>query len=160
MKRVLCVSTLALLAAGVVFVMGLRHKSPTVLGAIRRMNRSVFNPHQMKSAGQPGSYASIIRHRGRTTDQAYETPIQAIRTDDGFLIGLPYGSQSDWLQNVVAAGSASLVHEGETHSVDQPELIDMESAAEYFSPEEQRTHRLFGVDQALRLRRAAIEAPA
>lgn len=160
MKRVLCALVLAVAAIGIVFVVGLRRKSPPVLRAIRRMNRAVFNPRQMESAGTPGAYASIIRHSGRTSGRPYETPIQAVATDEGFLIGLPYGDQADWLKNVLAAGSATLVDEGQTHRVDQPELIPIETAADHYPPQEQRIHRMFGVDQALQLRRAGPEEAA
>ena len=153
MKRFLGTVLLAVATVGVAFVVGLRTKSRTVLRAIRRTNRAVFNPLQMESAGTPGSYASIIHHLGRTTGRPYETPIQAIATDDGFVIGLPYGSQADWLQNVLAAGSATLVHEGQTHEVDRPELVPMETVSSHWSPQEQRTHHLFRVDEALSLRR-------
>lgn len=153
MKRILAGLVLAAATIGLVFVVGLRTKSPTVLRAIRRTNRAVFNPRQMESAGTPGSYASIIRHVGRTTGRPYETPIQAVATDDGFVVGLPYGSHADWLQNVLASGSATLVHEGRTHEVDRPELVPMEVVSAHWSPQEQRTHRLFHVDQALTLRR-------
>ncbi|MFA9566435.1 MAG: nitroreductase family deazaflavin-dependent oxidoreductase [Acidimicrobiales bacterium] len=160
MKRVLCTMVLAVATTGIVFVMGLRRKSPPVLRVIRRMNHTVFNPRQMESAGTPGAYASIIRHSGRTTGRAYETPIQAVTTDEGFLIGLPYGGQADWLKNVFAAGTATLVTEGQTHAVDQPKLIPIEAAADHYSPQEQRSHRLFGVDQALLLRRVNPEEAA
>ena len=153
MKRVLGTTVLAVAAIGVVFVMGLRRKSPTVLGVIRRTNRAVFNPRQMDSAGTPGAYASIIRHVGRTTGRHYETPIQAMATEDGFVIGLPYGAQADWLKNVLAAGSATLVHEGQTHQVDRPELVAMDTVSAYWPRQEQRSHRWFGVDEALRLHR-------
>jgi deazaflavin-dependent oxidoreductase (nitroreductase family) len=159
-KRVLCTLVFVVGTIGIVFVMGLRHKSPPVLNAIRRMNRTVFNPRQMESAGTPGAYASIIQHSGRTTGRPYETPIQAVATDEGFLIGLPYGAQADWLKNVLAAGSATLVSEGRTHRVDRPELVPIDTAGDHYSAQEQRTHRMFGVDQALRLHRVDPEEAA
>ncbi len=153
MKRLLGTVALAAITIGLVFLLGLRTKSPTVLRAIRRTNRAVFNPRQMESAGTPGSYASIIRHVGRTTGRPYETPIQAVSTDGGFVVGLPYGARADWLQNVLAAGTATLVHEGRDHEIDRPELVSMEAVSAHWSLQEQRSHRLFRVDQALTLRR-------
>lgn len=148
---------LALVTMSIVFVVGMRTKSPTVLRAVRRVNRAVFNPRQMESAGTPGAYASVVRHRGRSTGTPYETPVGTVATDDGFLIALPYGSQADWLKNVLAAGSATIVDDGQTYDIDEPEVIAIEAAADHFSPEEQRTHRWFGVDQVLRVRRVERE---
>jgi deazaflavin-dependent oxidoreductase (nitroreductase family) len=140
------------LIAGV-FIFGMRTKNPTVLGGVRRVNRAFWNPRAMETAGTPGAYASIVRHVGRSSGADYETPVGAIATEDGFVIALPYGSQADWLKNVLASGSAVIVNEGETHPVDSPEVISTEEATRYFSPQDLRAHRVFGVDQALRVQR-------
>jgi deazaflavin-dependent oxidoreductase (nitroreductase family) len=143
---------LALVATGVVFVVGMRTKSPVVLDTVRRTSRAM-KPLALKSAGTPGAYASVIRHVGRTTGRAYETPVGAVAIDDGFVIALPYGPNTDWLKNVLASGSAIIVDEGSTYDVDRPELVPMAAAGRYFSPQDQRAHRMFGVDQCLRVRR-------
>jgi deazaflavin-dependent oxidoreductase (nitroreductase family) len=148
---------LALVTIFVVFLVGMRTKSPPVLKAVRKFNRAVSNPRQMESAGTPGAYASVIRHGGRTSGRPYETPVGAVATDDGFVITLPYGSHADWLKNVLASGSATIVDEGHTYRVDQPEIIPMEAAATHFPRKEQRNLRLFGVDQCLRVRRVETD---
>ena len=155
------VIALVLLAIGLVFVVGMRTKSPTVLKAVRRFNRAFTNPRQMKSAGTPGAYASVIRHVGRTTGRPYETPVGTFPTDDGFVIALPYGSDPDWLKNVLASGSATIVAEGHTYRVDRPELVPTAVAAPHLPRSEQRNLRLFAVDQCLQVRTVeADEAPA
>ena len=143
----LFLGSLAFLAA---YVLGIRTKSPQVLGTIRKVNRSVFNPLQMKSAGNPGAYASVIRHEGRKTGKTFETPVVAIPTDDGFVIALPYGPESDWVKNVLAGGSATIVHDGSTYVVEKPEVVPMTDAVDSFPAPNQRTHRWFGVDECLR----------
>lgn len=148
---------LAIAALWVGFTVAMRTKYPPVQNAIRRMNRAVVNPRAMGEAGDPGSYASVIRHRGRTSETPYETPIQAVPTEDGFVIPLPYGTSSDWLKNVLAAGSATIAHDGNTFAVEDPELIASSEADPYFTPKDQRAHRLYGVDQFLRLRRTEPE---
>jgi deazaflavin-dependent oxidoreductase (nitroreductase family) len=144
---------LAFVAIGIVFVVGMRTKSPVVLDAVRKTGRAM-KPLALKSAGTPGAYASVIRHAGRTTGRPYETPVQAVATDDGFVIALPYGSNTDWLKNVLARGSATIVDEGNTHEVNRPEIVPMAVAERHFAPQDQRSHRLFAVDQCLRVRRA------
>jgi 5,10-methenyltetrahydromethanopterin hydrogenase len=54
-------------AIAIVYVFGVGSKNRTVRDAARRFHRAVGNPLQMRSAGTPGTYASVIRHRGRTT---------------------------------------------------------------------------------------------
>ena len=143
---------LVLGAIGIVFFVGMRTGSPLVRGVVRRFNRAVGNPHQMKTAGRPGAYASVIRHVGRTTGRSYETPLVPFPTDDGFVIALPYGPDTDWLQNVMASGSATIVTEGKTYVVDRPELVPTSMAAPFMPAKEQGELRRFAVDQCLRVR--------
>ena len=138
---------------GIGFVAGMRAKSPPVLNAVRRTGRATKGL-VLKSSGTPGGIASVIQHVGRTSGRPYETPVQAVLTDDGFVIALPYGPNTDWLKNVVSSGSATIVHEGSTYQVDRPELVPMSVAATRFSAKDQRTHRLFRVEHALLVRRA------
>jgi len=154
---VIAVIVVLLVVIGSLFLIGMRTKSPLVLGAVRRFNRAFMNPRQMKTAGTAGAYASVIRHVGRTSGRPYETPVGAFATDDGFVIALPYGSDPDWLKNVLASGSAVLVHEGGTYQVDRPELIPTTAAAPYLPVKEQRNLRMFAVDQCLRVRTAEVD---
>lgn len=152
-------AALVFAAISAVFLIGMRRKSPVVLDTVRRVNREVFNPRQMESAGTPGAYASVVQHRGRTSGIHYETPVDAVATEDGFVIALPYGDRSDWLKNVLAVGSATIVDEGSTSPVDRPEVIPLESALHWFPEKAQRSLHLFGTEQCLRVR-TAEGAPA
>jgi deazaflavin-dependent oxidoreductase (nitroreductase family) len=139
-------------AFAIAFLVGMRRKSPAVLGAVRRTNRAVINPRQLASAGTPGAAASVIHHRGRRSGREYATPVGANPIDDGFLIALPYGTQADWLRNVLAAGTATIDHEGGTYPVIAPELVPIAELADRFSATDRRLFRLFAIDQCLRVR--------
>ena len=141
----------------VVFFVGMRTGSPFVRDMVRRFNRAWGNPYQMKTAGTPGAYASVIRHVGRTTGRSYGTPVVPFPTDDGFVIALPYGSGTDWLKNVMASGSATIVHEGNPYRVGRPELVPLAVAAPYMPAKEQRSLRRFAIDQCLLVRRVEAE---
>jgi deazaflavin-dependent oxidoreductase (nitroreductase family) len=146
-------------SAGLAFiVIAMRTKSPRMLGVVRQFNRGFTNKLQLRAAGKPGAYASIVKHTGRTSGRDYETPVVPIATDEGFLIVLPYGPDSDWVKNVMAAGSAVLETEGKTYTVDRPEVIPLESVGDLFPANEQRTHRWFGVAHCLRVGRVDDEA--
>ena len=145
---------IVLAAAVVLFLLGWRRKSGLVIRPIVALSKRFMNPFQMRTAGTPGAYASIIRHRGRTSGNAYETPVGVVEDGDTFLIALPYGDRTQWLKNVLAAGSAVLVHEGSTHAVVQPELIPMSTVAEHFSPSDQGLFKAMRVDACLRLQAA------
>ena len=156
--RVVIAAFASLVVAGVVFVVGMRTKSPPVLDAIRRMNRAYWNPRAMQTAGTGGAYASIIRHTGRRSGRTYETPVVAEPTDTGFVVALPYGTRPDWIRNVVASGEATIVRDGVEHHVLDPEIVPAALVEEAFAPGDRRAHRLFGVDECLQVR--AITAPA
>lgn len=143
--------------AGVVFLVGMRRKSPGVQRAVRRMNKSFWNPRSLETAGTPGAYASVIHHVGRRSGTAYETPVVPVKTDDGFVIALPYGAGADWVQNVLAAGRVTVTHEGETYEVDRPEIVPTESVDAHFGDSERAAHRFLSVDQCLRLH--GVEPP-
>lgn len=134
------------------FVVGMRAKSPLVLRAVRQFNRRFVNPRQMRTAGTPGAYAGVVRHRGRRSGRVYETPVEPFATDDGFVIALPYGTASNWVKNVLAAGSAMLVTEGRTYDVDRPEIVPLGDVLDVLPSKGRRSLRLFRVEQALRAR--------
>ena len=56
---------------------------------------------------------------------------------------------------MLASGSATIVDEGAAHEVERPEMADIDAVGHLFAPQEQRTHRLFNVDDFLVVRRAA-----
>ena len=119
--------------------------------ALRLFTRAM-RPLALRSAGKEGSGTSVVRHVGRRSGRAYQTPVIAAQHDDSFLIALPYGERTDWLKNVLARGSATIVTNGHSYDVDRPEVIAMAEATGYFRPREQRMHRQFHVDSALQVR--------
>lgn len=160
LPRTAGIAAAGLAVAAVIVLAGMRAKSPQVLSLVRRMNRAVFNPMQMRSAGTPGAYASIVRHTGRTSGRAYATPVGAVAVDGGFVIPLPYGTQSDWLRNVLAAGEARIVHEGRDHAVEQPRVVPLTEALDHFPDGDRAAFRVFNVNQCLLLRTVDATGPA
>ena len=138
---------------GGTFFLGMRSKNPIVLGAVIWVSKTWLNKFQMRTAGTPGAYAGIVRHVGRVSGQAYETPVSPVPTDDGFAIALVYGSRTSWLRNVLASGHATLVTEGETWEVDQPELVPMGTVERWFTPGDVSSFRRMRVVDALRVHR-------
>ena len=161
--QVLFIAALAIAAVaalGAVFFLGMRAKWPLVQRPVVWFSKRVVNPRQLRSAGTPGAYASVIRTIGRHSGRAYQTPVGVVTAGDDFVIALPYGTRPNWLQNVLAAGSATIVHDGQIHAADRPEIVPMADVEACFAAADQRSHRLFRVDQCLRLRRSAAGAGA
>src|SRR5579859_3759076 len=98
-----------------------------VQNAFRLFTRAM-RPLALRSAGREGSGTSVVCHVGRQSGRAYRTPVVAARHDDVFLIALPYGERTDWLKNVLAAGSAAITTDGHSYEVNRPEVIPMAEA--------------------------------
>jgi len=139
---------LGLATVGVTFVVGMRRKTPFVLNAVRRSGRAM-KPLVLRSAGQAGSPTAVVEHLGRTTGRRYDTPVVATPTDEGFVIALPYGQNTDWLKNVLSAGCATIRFEGASHDIDHPEVVEIQKVEDHFAPKERRQHRRFAVREAL-----------
>jgi deazaflavin-dependent oxidoreductase (nitroreductase family) len=144
--RLVGVLVVAFAAIGVVFLVGMRTRSPLVQDVVRRFNRGVTNPRVLRTAGTPGASASVIHHVGRTTGRSRATPVGPFAVGDSFVIALPYGPGTDWVRNVLASGSATLVHEGATIPIDQPEVVPSASVIDELPASQQRVLRVFGVD--------------
>lgn len=122
-----------------------------LLRAIRLSNKYVLNPLMGRFAGRKNSYAAAIRHTGRKSGKQYSTPVGVVRTQDGFIIPLAYGTRVDWLQNVIAAGRATVSAEGETHDVTDPKVIDAATALPMLPSRPRRTYERMGIAQYLRV---------
>ena len=149
--RVLTVKLMVVAVLGAVWFLGMRSKWPPVLDFQRKVNRRFVNPRQMRSAGSPGAYAAVIRHTGRKSGKVYETPVVPFPSGDRFVIALPYGTRPDWVQNVLAAGTAELVHEGLTCTVDSPVVRSLLPGD--VPAKDQRGLQLFGNTECLEVRR-------
>jgi deazaflavin-dependent oxidoreductase (nitroreductase family) len=157
-KQVVAVIVGTLVGTAVVLVgllvAGMRWQVGPVVDAVRRMNRSVTNPRVMRTAGTAATQTSVIEHVGRRSGRTYETPVDIVDTATGMLIALPYGARTDWLRNVLAAGSAAVVTGGQRVKVDRPAIVATADVADVIPGRTLRTLRLFGVNQCLRLEKA------
>lgn len=88
-----------------------------------RMNKYTFNPRELKKGVRP-----VLIHVGRTSGREYRTLLDAHPVEGGFLFIPIYGANSDWVRNVLAAGSARLRTGGSEVVVTNPRLIDAKAA--------------------------------
>jgi deazaflavin-dependent oxidoreductase (nitroreductase family) len=87
------------------------------------INKRLFNPRALKN----GKW-DVITHRGRSSGKVYRTPLDATEVDGTFIFIVVYGSQADWVQNILAGGSASLETGGEVIELVEPRLLSGEMA--------------------------------
>jgi deazaflavin-dependent oxidoreductase (nitroreductase family) len=65
----------------------------------------------------------IITHVGRKSGKVYRTPVNVFRAPNGFLVALTYGTQSEWVKNVLAAGGCQLETRGLRHQLTAPTIV-------------------------------------
>ena len=117
---------------------------------IRNSNKYLLNPVMLRLAGKRYWYASVISHPGRRSGKRYSTPIVADRVGDRLIIPLPYGTQVDWVRNVITAGSADVTSKGHTYHVVSPELIDSTQALPELPADRRRTFERVRIGHFLR----------
>ena len=123
----------------------------TRMWRFRHIARRYVNPVVRPVARRLPSFG-ILTYRGRKTGRTYHTPINAFRRGDTYFFFLTYGSDVQWVKNVLAAGSCSLETRGRVVELVEPELItdpELRPAplvARFFE------RRIAGVTQYLRMR--------
>ena len=86
----------------------------------------------------------LVVHRGRRSGREYQTPVNVFPADDGFIIALTYGTGTDWLKNVQAAGGCELRTRGRVLRVGSPRVYHDETR-HGIRPLEREMLRLLGV---------------
>ncbi|MFD4638019.1 nitroreductase family deazaflavin-dependent oxidoreductase [Lentzea sp. NPDC058436] len=110
------------------------------------INKRVFNPRAIKN----GRWA-VLTHVGRSSGMPYRTPMEAHRVEGGYLVVLVYGSGSDWVRNVMAAGHATLTVNGEDVDLTSPRVVGEEEAFAALGEEVKRPPKVLRVTEFLRM---------
>ena len=95
---------------------------PTRLTFLRPFTTRFFNPLSRRFAGRL-PWFGILVYRGRRSGRTYRTPINAFRRDGHYVFALTYGSEVQWVGNVLAAGGCTLRTMGRDVTLVEPELL-------------------------------------
>ncbi|WP_132993892.1 nitroreductase family deazaflavin-dependent oxidoreductase [Gordonia zhaorongruii] len=93
---------------------------------VAHANKFITNPIQGLWAGRIAPWA-IVEHIGRKSNRRYEAPVLAYVQDDRIAIVLNYGTEADWVRNVLAAGEFTLVRSGERLHVAGARIVPSDS---------------------------------
>ena len=88
---------------------------------LARFNKRVTNRVTGLFAGWAPGFA-ILTHRGRRSGREYRIPINVFRVPDGYRFALTYGSDTDWVKNVFAAGGCSIRTRGHDVTLTEPRI--------------------------------------
>jgi deazaflavin-dependent oxidoreductase (nitroreductase family) len=94
--------------------------------SIARANRRVTN-RLIGGLATRLPWFGVVVHTGRRSRRPYRTPVNVFRRGDHYIIALTYGSNSDWVCNVLAEGGSMLETRGRTLHLSRPRLFHDES---------------------------------
>jgi deazaflavin-dependent oxidoreductase (nitroreductase family) len=97
---------------------------------------------------------AIVTHVGRRSGRVYRTPVNLFRADDRYVIALTYGSDSQWVRNVLAAGDCEVETRRERIHLAEPEIVHDPQRVLVPTPV-RRILRLVNVSDVMVLRRSA-----
>jgi deazaflavin-dependent oxidoreductase (nitroreductase family) len=64
-----------------------------------------------------------VTHVGRRTGREHHNPVNMFRTGDGYVIPLTYGSDAQWVRNVLAAGGCTALTRGRRIALASPRVV-------------------------------------
>lgn len=85
-------------------------------------NKKVTNKVQGLWAPYIPPYLMIL-HVGRKSGNEYRNPVMGFKKNGKLYVNLLYGSDSQWVRNVIAAGGCEVIRGGKTFAVTNPEVI-------------------------------------
>lgn len=100
---------------------------------VAKLNKAALNKATRRIAAWAPGWAVVI-HRGRKSGRVFRTPLWAFRRGDAFVIALTYGSESDWVRNVMAAGGCELESRGRRYRLANPRAYRDTEAADMPAP--------------------------
>ena len=96
--------------------------------ALARLNRVGFNRVLRHFVTWVPGFGLVV-HAGRRTGRVYRTPVNLFTADGHYTIALTYGSDSDWVRNVLAAGGCDVITRGRRVRLREPRIVHDESRA-------------------------------
>lgn len=116
---------------------------------VARLNRVGLNRVTKHIAPWAPGFGVVV-HQGRRSGRTYETPVNVFPTTTGVRIALTYGSDSQWVKNVVAARGCTLRTRGREVELSEPRVV-RDPARTGIRSLERRILGLLGVEDFLDL---------
>ncbi len=90
---------------------------------LARVNKRTFNKMELRKGVRP-----TLTHVGRKSGTEYKVPLDAHAVAGGYIFILMYGADSDWVRNILAAGTARLTIDGMEIDLVAPRVINTDAA--------------------------------
>lgn len=96
--------------------------------AMARFNRRVSNKLIGPIAPLVPGFG-VVTHRGRRSGRVFRTPVSVFPQSGRVVFALTYGTGSDWVRNVLAAGACDVRSRGTTTHLVNPRIVHDETRA-------------------------------
>ena len=93
---------------------------------VARFNRIVTNRVLGRVAPWMPGFGVVV-HSGRRSGRAYSTPVNVFIREEWAVFALTYGTETDWVRNVLAAGECELVTRGQRVRLTMPRVVHDEN---------------------------------
>jgi deazaflavin-dependent oxidoreductase (nitroreductase family) len=124
--------------------------APTRMSFLRPFTTRLVNPFTRLFAGRLPGFG-ILSYTGRKTGHRYRTPINVFNRGNFYVFALTYGSEANWVRNVLAAGGCEIRVRGRDVRLVDPELL-VDPAARLMPPVVRQFLRFNRVTEFLRMR--------
>ena len=98
---------------------------------------------------------AVVIHRGRKSGRTFRTPLWAFARRGGYVIALTYGSDADWVRNVMAAGGCEVRLDGHDYRGTHARLVTLADAGPVletaYTRSQLRLMKKLGIQQVLYL---------
>ena len=118
--------------------------------AVARLNRRVTNRLMGPLAGRVPPIVTLV-HEGRKSGRTYRTPVWAFRSDDGWVMALTYGGETEWAKNVEATGRCTIEAPGGTVHVTEVRRLHGDEGRGLMPAPLRPAMRLMGVTDYLKI---------
>jgi deazaflavin-dependent oxidoreductase (nitroreductase family) len=100
---------------------------------LARFNRAFANRLIGRTVSALPGFGAVLHH-GRSTGRLYRTPVMVFRSGGDYVLALPYGVDSDWVRNVLAAGGCDLLTGGRAIHLVEPRVYTDEAQQDIPAP--------------------------
>jgi F420H(2)-dependent quinone reductase len=124
---------------------------------MRYVAKNVINRMTIRNAGSAKSQFAILRHVGRRSGKAFETPIMVAQLGEDLVFALTYGPKVDWYRNIQATGKGTLIWHGQTYTIEKLEPLDRSIGLSVHPLHERVVLRILNVQHFLRVKVSTSE---
>jgi deazaflavin-dependent oxidoreductase (nitroreductase family) len=94
----------------------------TRLYPLRFFSKRIANP-VLRHVAPHLPWFALMTYRGRMSGRTYSIPLNVFRDRGDWVVILTYGSDAEWVKNILAQGGATMTTRGRTIQLTDPRVV-------------------------------------